>query len=396
MGLIFDGVDLELTYGVVVSGAGSWAKPERDRELVHVPGRNGDLIYDNGCWLNVEIPYSLYFRDGWLYKYEEFCEWLCSHVGYFRLEDPDRHPGVYRMAEFAGPLDPKKWLLSDDGIVTITFNCKPQQWLLDGEQPVKIQFTPVVLGYFNADNQWVSGTDGKGYSTVLMYLKQGLSAEVSITIPPSGESRTIVFGDGLYIGSGEGSSLQSSNVREFEISAAETRRFSVTWEEGAYHRFSFYSDAGLDDVWVDISYNGAFDPEISQTIKEYHLRFSDNEIEKEVNNPTNYASAPLLTVKNLFGEALNINDYTIRTYYTSAPETIIDCELETCYYISGDQTVSANYLINIYNSDPKELRDFPYLSPGKNVVSMICSEGETADPLDGNPEATIIPRWFKI
>ena len=89
MGLIFDGVDIEAGYGIVVDGADTWAKPERDREAVHVPGRSGDLIHDNGSWHNVEIEYHCLIEHGFADRFDAFCDWLYAHLGYYRFEDQE-------------------------------------------------------------------------------------------------------------------------------------------------------------------------------------------------------------------------------------------------------------------------------------------------------------------
>lgn len=389
MGLIFDGVDLELTYGVVVSGAGSWAKPERDRELVHVPGRNGDLIYDNGCWFNVEIPYSLYFRDGWLYKYEEFCEWLCSHVGYFRLEDPERHPGVYRMAEFAGPLDPKKWLLTDDGIVTITFNAKPQQLLLDGETPITANFAQVVDGYFapagDNEGEWVSPGNGLGISTVLYESENSFYPDFSITVTNnSNVAKSVVVGRGSY-----NSSLEFLYAGAWSRTIQPGGTYSVsagTDPQLSYTRASVYCADGLDGLSVSIS-GSDVDADIDLAAPM-----------GEINNPTSYLSNPLITMSvNPYYQpdcTLVVNNFEVQAHDipTGVSELYIDCELEDCYFASNGALINANQYVSISNSDPKELRDFPYLVPGDNTV--FADGGLTGKAYESN--FSITPRWYKI
>ena len=120
MGLIFGGQSFE-NYKVIADGVQSWAKPVRDRTLVHVPGRNGDLILDNGCWQNIEIKYKCLIKNDWKDNYKDFCRMMYNLHGYQMLFD-DNHPGVYRMAEFAGGLNPDLIFTTDEGIFEITFN----------------------------------------------------------------------------------------------------------------------------------------------------------------------------------------------------------------------------------------------------------------------------------
>ena len=66
MGLIFDGVDIEAEFNVMIDGASSWPKPARRSDTVQVPGRNGDLLYDDGAWENVEITYNILVKAEWI------------------------------------------------------------------------------------------------------------------------------------------------------------------------------------------------------------------------------------------------------------------------------------------------------------------------------------------
>lgn len=127
MGLTFAGQDFS-TYKVIVDSSKSWPKPVRDRTLVHVPGRNGDLILDNGCWQNLEIKYNCLIKDDWKTNFPKFCKMMYALQGYQQLYDDD-HPGVYRMAEFAGGLNPDLIFTTDEGVFELTFNCKPQEYI---------------------------------------------------------------------------------------------------------------------------------------------------------------------------------------------------------------------------------------------------------------------------
>lgn len=129
MGLIFAGVDLFDEYGITADSSQTWVKPERDREFVHVPGRNGDLILDRGSWENVEIEYNCHMDDNFATAFEDFVKWLSGFNGYAELDD-EHHPDVYRLAtpELA-ELEPETTFTDQTADFTLVFNCKPQQWL---------------------------------------------------------------------------------------------------------------------------------------------------------------------------------------------------------------------------------------------------------------------------
>lgn len=138
MGLTFGGNDFS-DYNVIVDSVKSWEKPVRDRTLVHVPGRNGDLILDNGCWQNLNITYHCLIKDDWKTSFPAFCKMIYNLRGYQRLFD-DNHPDVYRMAEFAGGISPDMIFTTDEGTFDITFNCKPQMYVT-GIPQLELDFT---------------------------------------------------------------------------------------------------------------------------------------------------------------------------------------------------------------------------------------------------------------
>lgn len=131
---IFDG-KISLDYGVKISDSGStWDGAERDVKTQSVPGRSGDLIYDNGRYKNCAIKYACYMVDGFPDNFEAFRDWLLAHqTAYYRLEDTYR-PEEYRMARVRGDLDAKLYGFPDSVEFNVSFDCKPQRYLKSGER----------------------------------------------------------------------------------------------------------------------------------------------------------------------------------------------------------------------------------------------------------------------
>ncbi len=48
----------------VLSGSGTYGAPERDVEAIAIPGRSGDLIFDNGRFTNAEVFYDIGWAQG--------------------------------------------------------------------------------------------------------------------------------------------------------------------------------------------------------------------------------------------------------------------------------------------------------------------------------------------
>lgn len=122
-------------FGVYISGSGAFSAPARAYEMLTIPGRNGDLIGDEKRLENMELTYPAFMYANFRESLQAFRSFLLSQVGYKRLED-SYHPEEYRMACFVGPLEPEVLTDNKAGSFDVVFTCKPQRFLLTGEQAV--------------------------------------------------------------------------------------------------------------------------------------------------------------------------------------------------------------------------------------------------------------------
>jgi phage-related protein len=129
---LFDG-KRSRDYGVWISGGGTYNAPERDAELVSVPGRNGDLYFDNGKYNNIRVTYPAFISRGFSRRVAGFRGYMASKIGYKRLEDT-YHPDEYRLAVFEGGLEVETAPRNLAGAFEVTFNCKPQRFLRSGDE----------------------------------------------------------------------------------------------------------------------------------------------------------------------------------------------------------------------------------------------------------------------
>ena len=114
--------------------------PERDYTITHIPGRNGDIIQDNGCYKNVERTYEVSFdapNEDFATYANAVSAWLHSTIGYARLED-SYEPNYYRMATYQES-NIFENLYNQAGTATIVFECKPQRFLKTGDNTITIQ-----------------------------------------------------------------------------------------------------------------------------------------------------------------------------------------------------------------------------------------------------------------
>ncbi len=124
-------------FNVVISGAGTFDAPERDKKSISIPGRNGDLTLDNGRYLNAKVEYPAYIAKNFKTNIEGLRNFLLSRSGYNRLEDT-YHPDEYRMARYNGGISAGSTKGMHAGNFKLTFDCMPQRFLKSGEEYINV------------------------------------------------------------------------------------------------------------------------------------------------------------------------------------------------------------------------------------------------------------------
>lgn len=135
--LEFDGVN-SLDYGIYITGEAVYNAPERVIEMVNIPGKNGALAIDQGRFGNIEVTYKAgCFADSqydFAEKVSDFRNALASRFTYKRLED-EYNIDEYRLGLYKSGLEVEAVEYHRAGEFEITFDCKPQRFLIDGESP---------------------------------------------------------------------------------------------------------------------------------------------------------------------------------------------------------------------------------------------------------------------
>lgn len=138
--IIFGGVN-SADYGIYIGGEGTFNAPQRDVEMISIPGRNGAFALDKGRFENIEVTYTAINQESDLatfsQKLEAFRNAICALRGYQRLEDTF-HTAEYRMATYIGGLEISPIKYNTASEFEITFNCKPQRYLKSGETAVTV------------------------------------------------------------------------------------------------------------------------------------------------------------------------------------------------------------------------------------------------------------------
>lgn len=138
-GFEFDG-ESSKAFDLFITGGTIFDAPERDVEMIEIPGRNGAFVHDLGRFQNVTVTYKCALSST---KEHEFVDamrkvrqWLCSKRGYCKLSD-DFNPGEYRLAKFKDYIE----VTNEAPVVgrfNLSFDCMPQRFLIDGDNPVQV------------------------------------------------------------------------------------------------------------------------------------------------------------------------------------------------------------------------------------------------------------------
>ena len=124
-------------FGVFITRDGVYNAPRRVYRQIQVPGRNGDLMLDEGCFENIDVTYPCLIYAGFNANIEGLRNALLSQKGYVRITD-SYHPDEYRLGCFSDEFSVVPKVLGDGGTFEVTFNCKPQRFLLSGEEAISL------------------------------------------------------------------------------------------------------------------------------------------------------------------------------------------------------------------------------------------------------------------
>lgn len=159
--IVFNGVSSK-DLGIRVATPPEYQIPERDISTTLVPGRNGEAILDVGAFKNVKREYSVSFPADIPFseKAATIARWLFSSSGYARLQD-SYDPNVYRMA-FCQETTSIESLYQEAGRTTLSFSCRPERFLLSGEDPIMMTTPGKILNPTGMDTDPLLRVYGAG------------------------------------------------------------------------------------------------------------------------------------------------------------------------------------------------------------------------------------------
>ena len=416
----FGGVNSK-DYGIYISSEAVFGTPERSVEAISIPGRNGDLLIDQGRWENIKAEYTAgTFADNaedFANKISAFRNAIASKIGYQRLEDT-YNPDEYRMAAFVSGIDVDTVNYNEAGEFKIIFNCKPQRWLKDGETPITIASGDTVENPTLFDSYPLLAAEGYGeiefngytvniinktlgeiellprlyrarpfnYSRTFSQRQMNSGDAItlnklalSISLSHSGYARLQTsidkieklsgdldanFGHGVYISTPCISAyLRNGNSRLLTLAFINQQRkqyscsYRVTWD-------AFLNE---EDVSPTTQIVTTFTFTVTVTVEgSFHVNVAWTE------DGTNVLE--LLTYE--FGYENLVGDSTMSLL---GHPTYVDCDLGEAYMFTGGELVSLNEYIALGS-------DLPCFAPGENEITL----ANTITDLK------VTPRWWKL
>lgn len=399
----FDGENSR-SYGVYITGEGVFNAPERNVEMVEIPGRNGAFALDKGNFNNIEVTYPAgIFAEteaDFAQAVSDLRNFLCSRAGYVRLED-DYNPNEYRLAIYKSGLDVDHDFLIA-GEFDLVFECKPQRYLKSGETPISVTSGDTVTNptRFDAQPQF----QVKGYGTfdidgAQINVDNSALGSIISPIEPTDHTGWDNFSgtfEGFLFGNGDTVALQgkkvycsfthyaNGSISSFSVgnaigcsvinmSSVEPYSIEVIIPDST---FVIGTSTRISTAKFDITYTATVNgTTTSQTVTvtfytDYYQ--SVNTISHSIN-----LSAPLTglykSMKTITGNVVGVSSKTITgTKY-------IDLDIGEAWAIESGRQIPLNSVVQI----PAEL---PTLKSGANTITY----DNTFTQFD------IVPRWWSV
>lgn len=400
-------------YGVYITGQAVYNAPQREVEMISIPGRNGQLALDKGRFENLEVTYpaGIYANteEAFAEAVSNFRSFLCSRSGYVRIED-EYNPNEYRMGIYKSGLEVET-AGHKGGKFEIIFDCKPQRFLSSGETVVTVASGGTLTNPTLFESSPL--LECKGYGNILVRGVPITIASIPIgnillsnsksftvknaegtAIHDTEEIGSLVLdvsnlnsGDDIYLGRStltynisinkawtlDSTSVTSETGESWSTKTAivspttayfTTTTSPYTFKKGtsATKTYEYTMDWSADSGRV--TYSG---------IKNIKLEYDGNSTITLYSSTISDSAGKTCEVVGTIGQ---VNGYSTKT----ATDTIyIDLDIGEAYRVSNNSYSSANYAVNI----PAKL---PTLKPGNNII--------TYDNTITNFKVT--PRWWKV
>ena len=396
------------TYGVYITGEAVYNAPERDVEIITIPGRNGAFALDNGRFENIEVSYPASIAANneadFVQAVSDLRNFLCSKEGYCRLTD-EYNPNEYRMAVYKSGLDVSPAQLRA-GEFEIIFECKPQRFLTSGEtkssvanngtvnNPTLFDASPLLeckgYGTINigggaitvanipignillADSKSSTLENSTTQSLVeiarITFDGSRLNTGDSIVVDKSNVQLQVSYYDGSTITGGSVSNQSGSGASTYRIKpSASSVMFYTDFDAKTFTKGT--SGSVTHSYTLSYGHGGST---VTQSVS-VKLEYDGNQTVKISGTTHANGTSEVWTTYGYIGQ-INANSTK-----TSTDTLNIDLDIGEAYHVNGTTYTSANYAVTL----PAKL---PKLAPGNNTITY--SNTIT--------NFKVTPRWWKV
>lgn len=406
--ITFGGVN-SADFGIYISGEGVFNAPQRDVEMIEIPGRNGEFALDNGRFKNIEVSYPAFnFEpddyDSFVQNLSDFRNAICSLRGYQRLTDTF-HPDEYREAVYIGGLEIKPIKYNTASEFTIVFDCKPQRWLTSGETEVAVDSGDTLTNPTLFESSPL--LEFKGYGTIEfngyeveienvplgeIQLTNAVIPTVTTSFTKTFDTSHLVVGNSIYF-----KDDMLTVVDELDATVSGFKNWVVTSQTNIYEAFGsidatqrkiyFYVRPDLTSGFTygtastinsSASFTYSFKSESRNETVAVSFVYDGNDSVTITASRTGTLPSTNVTRKGTYNVAL----YPIYAYSTESlinDYVYCDTDIGEFYRIEGGEYISMNHVGDLGS-------DLPTLAPGTNTVTYDNTI----------TELNIAPRWWKI
>ena len=326
---------IDSSFDLVVQTPPTETYPERDIDVIHITGRNGDIFLDKDSYKNGTRVYNFAVRfpnelaSDFSNITRKVTSWLHSAKGYAILED-SYSPDVYRKALFKNA---GSYVNAYDQATAfeVEFDCKPQKFL-------KAYASALEIPWSNVNNTWYkieNPTD-------------------QIALPILGPSNIIPYTNHQpYITANiGGSSVRWLKYDEGAVSPSWAWRNKTLTEDSIV-----YTDGNIEIIPGTTKIYG--DPELT------------DEIATITSYQPNVALWQIMICRDK-DHFLDDDHWTIdvNNDYGECPYLTVNSEYMECYDESGSDIVLKNQFVTISGT-----QGFPRLYPGDNYIKFIGGTG---------------------
>lgn len=356
-------------FGVYIARDGVYNAPRKAYRQISVPGRNGDLLINENRFDNIEVRYPCLIYSHFDCNLSGLKSALLSQDGYVRIAD-SYHQDEYRLGYFCEEISVIPQILGDGGTFEIVFNCKPQRFLLSGEEQI----------VFTGDGEIENPTLFTSKPLIRVHFDD---ADTNLAAPPYYATLPYTHNGVTYTEGNDGAVIANGTA------TATTRSwYTFKWRDARlssapYHLEGCPPSANGEisiQVWfhngtsqVGVAYadtgNGVdFTPTAAQAEAEFIIQCyvsAGTTVDNVEFKPELYAEGD--TCMLWVGD----NRITLENKYSYID---IDSDMQDCFY----GVSSANKYVQFQSND------FPELAPGETGIIL----GAGLDSIE------ITPRWF--